>query len=269
MVTSKKISEPKIVREFMEKNYKDDDTGIEIRYCVYMPLYYTEGWNYPCVVFFPDSRATTNISKSCLLQGEGGTVWATEAEQEKQRSIVIAIQYPKYVEDQYGPLVKEDGTWTMGLEAAYRAVRKELSNARVDRNRIYGVGQGEGAAANFLIGEKYPDFYAAQLAISPMYEPKAASALEREKLWIITSSGDRQSCDAMEKAVSYWKDDDLRIDSAVWDVDWSEQKLSQAARELADKKGTVKYTVIDGGNREYAWCLGHRIEVIRDWLMAQ
>ena len=159
-------------------------------------------------------------------------------------------------------IVMHDGVLTGELQ------REEFNQ---DKLLSYAVGQGEGAAANFLIGQKYPGFYAAQLAISPIYglQDATADALEREKLWIMTSSNDRQSCDAMEGAISYWKNDDIRVNSAVWDVDWSEQKFAQAAKELAAKKGTVKYTVIDGGCREYAWCIGHRIEAIRDWLMAQ
>ncbi|MBP5157321.1 MAG: hypothetical protein K6G18_15485 [Treponema sp.] len=268
-VTSKKIAEPKIVKEFMEKSYRDDETGAEIHYSVYMPLYYTEGWNYPAIIFIPDSRANTNISKCTILQGEGAAVWATASEQEKQKSIIVAIQYPKYTEDKYGPLVKPDGSWTTALGVVYRAIRTELSSLRVDRSRIYAVGQGEGAVANFQIGQKYPEFYAAQLAISPMYEIKAPSALENEKLWILTSSNDSQSCDAMDKAVSFWKDDGIRIDRGSWNVDYSEQAFATAAKDMAGKKGRVKYTVVEGGCREYVWCIAPRIEVIRDWLMAQ
>ncbi len=268
-VTTKKIAEPKIVRGFMEKVYRDDDTGMEIRYSIYMPLYYTSGWDYPVVIFMPDSRANTNISKSCLLQGEGGTVWASDAEQEKNKPIVIAIQYPKYVEDEYGPLVKEDGSWTVGLDVVYRAIRKELSNTRVNRNRIYAVGQGEGAVANFMIGEKYYDFYAAQIAISPMYKLKETEGLKREKLWVMVSSNDRQSCEAMDKAVDSWKKYGMDIDRATWNVDWSEKEFASAAKKLAAKNGEVKYTTIEGGGREYTWCIGNSIEEIRDWLMAQ
>ncbi|MBQ3686303.1 MAG: hypothetical protein II932_00560 [Treponema sp.] len=268
-VTSKKIIDPKVIREFNEKVFKDDETGMELRYCVYLPLYYTEGWNYPVIVFIPDSRANTNVSKSTLLQGEGATVWATEAEQEKMRSIIIAVQYPKYVQDQYGPLVKEDGSWTVGLQTVYDLIRSELANTRADRNRIYGIGQGDGAAANLQIGQKYPSFYAAQLAISPIYDIKDTQALERGRLWLMVSSNDRQSREAAERAATSWKNDGVRVNSAIWKVDLSEKEFEKAAKEQADKKGTVKYTMIDGGCREYTWCIAHRINAIREWLSAQ
>ncbi len=268
-VTSKKVAEPKVLKEFMEKSYLDDETGAEVHYSVYMPLYYTEGWNYPAIIFIPDSRANTNISKCALLQSEGATVWATDAEQEKQKSIIVAIQYTKSAGDKYGPLVKEDGSWTVGLDVVYRAIRKELSTLRVDRTRIYAVGQGEGAVANLQIGQKYPGFYAAQLAFSPLYEIKAPSALENEKLWIMTSSNDSQARDAMDKAVSFWKKDGIRVDGGSWDVDYSGQAFSSAAKELAAGNGSVKHVVIEGGCREYVWCIGNSIVEIRDWLMAQ
>ncbi len=268
-IKSKKISEPKIVKEFSEKHYNDDETGIELYYSLYLPLYYDKDWNYPVVVFIPDSRANTNISKSCILQGEGATVWATEAEQEKHKAIIIAVQYPQYTEEQNGPLVKEDGSWTAGLDAIYNLVRKELSNSRADRNRIYGVGQGEGAAANLLIAQKYPAFYAAQFAISPNYELKDTEVLERSKIWFMTSSKDRASCDAVEKAIEEWEEDGLKVNKALWKVDFSEKQFAKAAKTQADKKSSIKYTVIDGGCREYTWCIGHQIEEIRDWLFAQ
>ncbi len=268
-VKSQKVSEPKIVKQFSEKSFKDDETGMELHYSLYYPLNYVDDWNYPVVVFIPDSRANTNISKSSLLQGEGGTVWASEAEQEKHKAIVIAVQYPQYTEEQHGPLVKEDGSWTAGLETIYNLVRSELSNSRADRNRIYGVGQGQGATANLLIAQKYPSFYAAQFAISPIHEVKAPEALEKSKIWLMTSSNDQESCDIVEDAIEKWEEDDLKVNKALWKVDFSEKQFAKAAKTQADKKSSFKYTVIDGGCREYTWCIGHRIEEIRDWLFEQ
>lgn len=268
-VQTKKIAEPKLLKDFSDKLYKDDDSGIEVHYSLYMPLYYTEGWNYPVIVFIPDSRANTDTGKTCLMQGEGAIAWASEAEQEKHKAIIMAFQYPKYTEKQYGPLVKEDGSWTPGLEAIYKAVINLITGSRVDRERIYAVGQGEGAAANLLIGNKHPGLYAAQLAISPMYELKSVEGLENEKLWLMVSSNDQKSRDAMDKAVGTWEKDGLGISRASWDVDYDEKQFAKAAKELAKKKGAVKYTVIEGGCREYTWCIGNRIEEIRDWLITQ
>ena len=268
-VTTPKIAEPKIVKEFTEKSYVDDGTGMELHYSLYLPLYYTEGWNYPVIVFIPDSRANVNVSKATLLQGEGATVWATKAEQEKMRSIIISVQYPKYIEDKYGPLVKEDSSWTQGLQTIYNLVRSELTNSRADSNRIYAIGQGQGAAANLQIGQKYPSFYAAQLAISPIYEIKNPKALERERLWLLVSSNDKQSREAAEHAANSWKKDDIRVNSAIWKVNLSDTEFEKAAQEQANKSGTVKYTMIDGGCREYTWCLAHSINAIREWLVTQ
>ncbi len=268
-IQTKKIAEPKIVREFQEKAYRDDETGIELRYCLYMPLYYTEGWNYPVIVFIPDSRANTNISKSTLLQGEGGTVWATEAEQDKHKSIIIAIQYPKYVQEKHGPLIHEDGSWSDALDVIYRAVRRQVENFRVDRNRFYAVGQGDGAVANLMIGQKYPGFYAAQLVMSPTQGLKSIDGLQREKMWIMVSSNDQKACDAMDKAADGFSKAGVGVARATWNVDYDEKEFSKAAKDLAKKKGAIKYTVIDGGCHEYTWCIGNHIEEIRDWLMAQ
>lgn len=268
-IQTKKIAEPKGVKDFMEKLYKDDDTGIEIRYSLYMPLYYTSAWNYPVVIFIPDSRASTNVSKSTLLQGAGGLVWGSEAEQDKHKAIVIAIQYPKYSKEQYGPMISEDGSWTPVLEAIYRAIRRELSDSRVDRDRYYAVGQGEGAVANLMIGQRHPGFYAAQFVMSPTSGLKSVEGLEREKMWIMVSSNDRKACDAMDKIVGDWEKDGMGVARATWDVDYDEKQFSKAAKELAKKKGSVKYTVIDGGCHEYTWCIGNGIEEIRDWLISQ
>lgn len=268
-IQTKKIAEPKIVKEFSDKSFKDENTGLEIHYSIYMPLFYTEGWDYPLIVFIPDSRANADKSKTSLLQGEGGVVWASEAEQEKHKAIVIAIQYPKFTEKEFGPLVKEDGSWTPGLDAVYAAIMKEVTNTRTDRNRVYAVGQGDGAVANLMIGNKYPGLYAAQFAISPMYELKSVEGLENQKLWVMVSSNDRESRNAMDKAVDTWEKDGLGVSRANWDVDYNEENFSKAAKEMTKKKTPVKYTVIDGGNREYTWCIGHRIEEIRDWLTAQ
>ena len=88
-------------------------------------------------------------------------------------------------------------------------------------------------------------------------------------MWIMTSSNDSQSCEAMDNAVAQWKESGVRVNKFTWNVDCSPEEFSNAAKEQAKKKGTIKYTVIDGGNREYTWCIGHRIEEIRDWISSQ
>lgn len=268
-ITSEKNKEPKLFKQFWDKTYHDDETELEIRYALFTPERYSEGWSYPIVVFIPDSRATTNISKATLLQGMGGYIWATEEEQKKQQAFVVAIQYPKYTEKQYGPLVTGDGSWTPGLEAICRLIQKEFANSRASRTRVYGVGQGEGAAANLLIGQKYPSFYAAQVAISPIYEIKNLDALSTEKLWIMVSSKDRQSYDSMEKSLRPWIGDSVNLSKETWNVDLSSEEFENAALKQKNKGLPNNYTVIDGGCREYTWCIGTGIEQIRDWLMAQ
>ncbi len=266
-ITSEKTKEPKLFKQFWDKTYVDDETDLEIRYALFTPERYSEGWQYPIIVFIPDSRATTNISKASLLQGTGGYIWATEEEQKKLQAYVVAIQYPKYTEKKYGPLVTGDGSWTPGLEAICRLIQKEFANSRASRTRVYGVGQGEGAAANLLIGQQYPSFYAAQFAISPIYEIKDMDALKDQNLWIMVSSKDKQSYEAMEKSLKPLMSTSLCKDT--WNVDSTAEEFAQAAKNQISKGAANNYTVIDGGCREYTWCIGQEIEAIRDWLTAQ
>ncbi|MBR1912234.1 MAG: hypothetical protein IJ828_07750 [Treponema sp.] len=267
-ITSEKLKEPKICKKFWEKTYLDDETNVEVRYAVFTPDNYDKGWKYPVIVFVPDSRATSNVSRASLLQGMGGSIWATDAEQQKHQAIVIVVQYPKYAEEKFGPLVSEDGSWNAKLEAIYRLVNKEIGNSRADKHRIYGVGQGEGAAANLLIGQKYPSFYAGQIAISPLYEIRDIDALAQEKLWIMVSSKDRQSCSAMEKSLKPLFEKPGKLCKETWPVDLSDEGFAKAAKDQIDKEALNNYTVIDGGTREYTWCIGYNIEEIREWLLA-
>lgn len=268
-LTSNKINEPKIFKEFWDKVFVDTENDMEIRYSVFTPSHYEAGWKYPVIVFIPDSRATTNISRNALLQGIGGSIWAEDAEQDKHQAVVICVQYPKYTEKNYGPLIGEGGTWTAGLEAVYRLVRKEISTSRADRSRIYAVGQGEGAAANLLIGQHYPSFYAAQFAISPIYEIKDMDALKDQNLWIMVSSKDKQSYEAMEKSLKPLMSNSNSLCKDTWNVDSTAEEFAQAAKNQISKGAANNYTVIDGGCCEYTWCVGQEIEAIRDWLTAQ
>ncbi|MCR5763991.1 MAG: hypothetical protein K6G00_11480 [Treponema sp.] len=268
-ITSPKINEPRVFKEFWDKVYVDLKTDMEIRYAAFTPANYDKGWEYPVIVYIPDSRATTNVSRASLLQGVGGSVWASKEEQGKHQCIIIAVQYPKYTEKAYGPLIAEDGGWTPGLEAIYQLVRKEISTSRADRSRIYAVGQGEGAAANLLIGQKYPDFYAAQVAISPIFEIKDMEAIRLQKLWVMVSSKDSQSYEAMEKCLKPMIGEPNLMCKETWSVDNSAEEFEQAAKDQIAKNSPNNYTVIDGGCREYTWCIAHDIEAIRDWLTAQ
>ena len=141
-VITPKLSWPDIVKSFGEKSDIDNSSGLRLRYSIYQPDGYFDGWNYPLVVFIPDEHVNSDAPKAALLQGQGATVWATKQEQSKHKCIVISVQYTLANEQEYGPFVREDGSMTKGLSAVRLLIERICKSYRVDGNRIYGVGQG-------------------------------------------------------------------------------------------------------------------------------
>lgn len=72
-------AEPEL-QGFQEGSYEDPVTGAAMPYYLYLPKGMEKGKTYPLIVFIPDASADTNDTKLSLVQGNGGTIWASKEE---------------------------------------------------------------------------------------------------------------------------------------------------------------------------------------------
>ena len=268
-VTTPVFTRPAIVEQFSEKTFLENTTGVRIRYNIYMPEKYTSGWNYPLVVFVPDEHVNTDIAKATLLQGQGGTIWATKQEQSKHKCIVLAVQYPQATQESYGPLVSDDGSLTKGMKAIKALIEDTYKNYRIDTKRIYGVGQAQGANTLMTIAENNPDLFAGLLLVAPQKQTAAPEKLAGQKIWLQVSEGDHTAFSRANLITDSWETAGVRVAYGKWRAEDDAKQQESAVSAMISQKAPILCGVFEGGNRPYTWSQTYGIEGIRDWLFRQ
>ena len=268
-VITPKLSLPDIAKSFAEKSDIDNSSGLRLRYSIYQPEGYFDGWNYPLVVFIPDEHVNTDAPKAALLQGQGATVWATKQEQSKHKCIVVSIQYTLANEQEYGHFVSEDGSMTKGLSAVRTLIDRICKSYRVDGNRIYGVGQGQGANALMTLSENYPDLFAATLLVAPQKSVANPAALSNQKMWLQVSEGDSAAYSRANLLTDVWENAGAKVSYGKWNPALEGKQADAEVANIVAQKAPINCGVFEGGNHPYTWSRTYGIEGIRDWLFRQ
>lgn len=268
-VITPKLTKPSIVEKFAEKTEIDNSSGMKLRYSIYQPDDYFSGWNYPVVFFIPDEHVNSDAPKAALLQGQGATVWASGQEQSKHKCIVIAIQYTMYNELTYGSLISEDGSMTKGLSAVKYLIDRICKNYRVDGNRIYGVGQGQGANAIMTLSENYPDLFAATVVVAPQKQLANPSKLAKQNIWLQVCEGDSAAFSRANLLTDAWENEGAVVAYGKWSPALDGRQAEAEVAKIVAQKAPINCGVFEGGNHPYTWSRVYGIEGIRDWLFRQ
>lgn len=267
--TDTSVLEPDI-SGFIKHTYTDPALKATIPYYLYLPKGYDKSKSYPLLVFIPD--ASTNISdpKITLVQGNGATVWASEEEQKKHPSIVLAVQYPQELVDSLGMMTTDENVWTKGLTLVTDLIHDVTNTYAVDTNRIYGTGQSQGGMANIAISDKYPDLFAAQFLVACQWNTQEMEALKDKNLWILVSEGDTKAYPGMNDAVSRWEKLGTKVATApLWNSHADSKSMADLVRQIKKQDAAINYTVFQNGNHMYTWTFAYNIPGIRDWLYLQ
>ncbi|MBQ9538015.1 MAG: hypothetical protein IJU95_01990 [Treponema sp.] len=268
-VITPNISSPELVEKFAEKSFIYNKTNLKFRYNIYMPENYLSGWNYPLVVFIGDDHVVSDAPKAVLLQGQGGTIWASGQEQSKHKCIVIAIQYLRSNEQEHGKLVAEDGSVTEAISAIKELIDSIGKSNRVDGGRVYGVGQGEGANALMTLAENYPDLFAGMLLVAPQKQVANPSKLAGQKIWLQVSEGDSAAYSRANLLTDAWESAGAQVAYGKWKAGEDAKLSESAAKTIIAQKAPINCGIFEGGNHPYTWTRTYEIESIRDWLFRQ
>ena len=260
-----------VIDDFKKEYFSDSETKITLPYFIYLPKNYDAAKKYPLVFFIPDASADTSIETATLTQGNGATIWATEAEQAKHSSIVVAVQYPFSVVKEFGALTMDDNKWTTGLTAVDNLLHFVIKNYAVDEKRIYGTGQSQGCMSNIALSDKHPDLFAAQFLVAGQWNVEEMAAMKDKKLWIIVCEGDTKAYPGMSAAVDLWERLGSKVarGDAMWNPKASAEEMSANVSAMLSKDANIRMNVFAGGSHMYTWSIAYNIEGIRDWLFAQ
>jgi predicted peptidase len=274
-ISWKDPSNHRVVDEFQQLEFNDSNTGITLKYNLYVPMDYDANQSYPLVLFIHDAGVVSTDTRMTLIQGLGGVIWAAPSEQAKRESFVLAPQYSSAI-------VNDNSEATRDLDVTVDLIKSLESQYNIDQNRLYTTGQSMGCMASIALLIKYPDMFAAALLVAGQWDAMKMSVLMKSNLWVIVSEGDRKAFPGMNASMAALEAAGAKISRATWNGQASAEEFASDATKMIAEGHNIKYTVLakgtvvpkglpdDGRNNHiYTWQIAYTIEGLRDWLFTQ
>ncbi|WP_329331296.1 alpha/beta hydrolase-fold protein [Streptomyces sp. NBC_00663] len=261
-----------IVDDFKQFTYDDPATGQTLKYNLFVPKDYNPRKRYPLVLFMHDASVVNVATEGPLVQGLGAVCWASDADQARHESFVLAPEYGSVVvDDTYEPSTLFDATANL-----VEAVTKKYS---IDPKRRYTTGQSMGAMMSLGLNIKYPDLFAAAYIVAGQWPSDVAAPLADKKLWIVVSQDDDKSYSGENAITKVIAAEGTKVGTAVWDGQSTAAQFAADVRTLEKQKAPVNYasfqtgTTVESGSSTSAhmgtWRIAYTIPGIRDWIMRQ
>jgi predicted peptidase len=263
------------VDAFQQFEFTDPDTGITLKYNLYIPKNYDVNKSYPLVLFIHDAGVISSNPQITLIQGLGAVIWATPREQAKHESFVLAPQYSKGIVNDKSEAMQE-------VEVTMDLIRAIEGQYNIDKNRLYTTGQSMGCMASIEMLIRYPDLFAAALLVAGQWDATKMSVLTKANMWVIVSEGDRKAFPGMNASMAALKAAGAKISRATWNGRASPEKFALDVSAMIAEDNNIKYTVLakgtvvpeglpdDGRNNHInTWPIAYAIEGLRDWLFSQ
>lgn len=251
-----------IADDFKQLTFKDDKTGVTLRYNLFVPDNYDASKSYPLVLFMHDASGANQNDNYTLLQGNGATVWASPRDQAKHPCFVLAPQYDEIVVDDSFRVTPSAETTIDLLDY----IKEQYS---IDADRVYTTGQSMGCMMSYLLMSTHPDEFAAGMLVAGQWDPKVIAPMAKKPLWLITSTGDAKSSAGAAAALKLWNSLGAKTDSAAWPLDTTEVARAQEIEALRNKPVTIRYSHLQGGWHNGTWRVAYTFAGIRDWLFEQ
>ncbi len=183
---------------FNIETYKDEATGEEIPYALYVPTNYDPDKEYPIVFALHGSGQRSQTTDMVLKRYQMATVWAKDSEAGINECIVLAPHCATADENEnWTTLMKyRAGTYENSfdaepkLEAAYNLLLKVMDEYSVDKNRVYMTGLSAGGFATYTLAIEHPETFAAIVPDAAGANPEKVSALKGMPIWIFHAADD-------------------------------------------------------------------------------
>ncbi len=264
-----------IVDDFRQLEFQNPGTGRSLKYNLFIPKEYEAAKSYPLVLFMHDAGATSDVTRTTLLQGLGAICWASPEDQAKRPCFVLAPQYEEIIAD--------DESRTSGmLDTTVDLVKALTEQYNIDKSRLYATGQSGGCMMSIAMNIKYPDLFAASFLVAGQWDPTLVKPLAHEKLWILVSQDDDKAFPGQNGITEVLEAEGAKISRAVWDGTWTQDQFRFAFDAVDAERTTINYvtfrqgTVIPKGEstagasgHRNTWRIAYTIEPIREWIFRQ
>ena len=250
------------IENFQQLVFHDEQFGKDLMYNLSVPENYDPSKSYPLVLFMHDAGAVSNNSIETLTQGLGAVIWASEEDQARHESFVLAPQYNAIMAD-------DNSETSIDMDVTVDLIKALMDVYSIDADRLYNTGQSMGGMTSIAMDIKYPDLFAASLLVACQWDPALVTPLADKPLWIIVSEGDNKANPGMDALTSVLEEEGATIAKATWNAEADKAVLQMNVEDLLSRNASVNYTVFEGGSHRYTWQYAYSIEGIRDWLFSQ
>jgi predicted peptidase len=263
------------VGAFKQFEFTGPNTGITLKYNLFIPKNYDASKSYPLVLFIHDAGVVSTDPRITLIQGLGAVIWATPSDQARHECFVLAPQYSTVI-------VNDQSEATRELEATVALVNALASQYNLDKRRLYTTGQSMGCMASIEMLIRYPDLFAAALLVAGQWDAARMSVLTRANMWAIVSEGDRKAFPGMNASMAALEAGGAKISRGTWNGQASAAEFASEVSKMASEGNHIKYTVLAKGtvvppgvpddghhNHVHTWPIVYAIESLRDWLFTQ
>jgi predicted peptidase len=264
-----------VVDDFKQLEFHDPQTGDTLKYNLFIPKNYVAGKSYPLVLFMHDAGATSEVTRTTLLQGLGAIAWASPADQAARPCFVLAPQYP-------GLIANDNSETTSMLDTTIHLVQALTKQYSIDRKRLYATGQSGGCMMSIAMNIKYPEFFAASFLVAGQWDAALVKPLAHKKLWILVSQDDGKAYPGQNAITAALEKEGAKISRATWDGTWSAEQFRTAFDKIQAEGSPINYvtfqkgTVIPPGEsaagasgHRNTWRIAYTIAPIREWIFQQ
>jgi len=263
-----------ILDDFIQLEYSDAETGIQMAYNLFVPKDYDPSEKYPMVLFMPDATICGRETTRTLTQGIGATIWASPEEQAKHPCFVLAPDYTTMI-------INDNWETNEYLPATVNLIAELTGKYAIDKDRIYTTGQSGGCMLSFAIDHYYPDLMAASLLMAGKWDNTRVDNFVNDKMWMMCGDGDTGALPSLSGVVEALREKGVKVSVAQWNGRVSAEEFDRLCEEI-DKEGADirfvhfdQYSVfpddshLDGMEHLQSWRLMYTIEGVRDWLFRQ
>lgn len=267
-----------VAEEFTQREFSDE-SGVKIRYNLFVPHNYDPQKRYPLIMFIHDVGSTNSNVKQTLWQGNGATTWADPSWQEKHPAFVLAPQFSH-------PIVNDQSSDPSDLEPTINLIKSLMTEYSIDEERLYATGQSGGAMMSIAMNIKYPDFFAASYLVAGQWDVEKVAPMARTKQFILVSEDDPKAFPEQNKIVEELALNGAMVQKALLpDGNGDLAQVNQAVEQLLEREGNIYYMTIKSQTlpdqvRELntkspaqahigTWKIAYDIEAIKEWLVSQ
>ena len=264
-----------VVDDFRQLVFDDPQTGKRLRYSLFVPKGYDARRSYPLVLFMHDAGATSEVTRTTLLQGLGAIAWASPEDQAKRPCFVLAPQYAEIIAD-------DDFRTSNALDATINLIKSLAGQYGIDRRRLYTTGQSGGCMMSIAMNIKYPDLFAASFLVAGQWDPTLVRPLAKKKLWILVSQDDDKAWPGENAITELLEQEGAKVSRAIWDGTWTADQFRAAFDKIDAEGSPINYvafrqgTVIPKGQsaagasgHRNTWRIAYTIAPIREWIFRQ